>query len=194
MLYCRVQATDPEDPWLQYEWGATLLALGPTTHIKEAAMHMEVAAAIFAKASQDLMAGGQQQGAGAASANKGSQPLMLHLTELDGQTPLTPLTALQAAMRPLATFIVAADEVRGADDGVAGKQVCDIMQRLCHLKLQVVLVRQQMQSAAAAGTAHKLEEGLQGAMKAARQCMADIGQRPGCSEQAAKLHQMVRVK
>jgi hypothetical protein len=99
-------------------------------------------------------------------------------------------------MRPLAAFREAAGEVGAVDDGAVGQQVCDIMQRLCHLKLQVVLVHQQLQMAGAAGQgrASISEEGLQGAMKAARQCMADIDQRPACSEQAAKLRQMVRVK
>lgn len=171
-----MQAADPEDPWLQYEWGTTLLALGPALTLKDAAMHMEVAAAIFAKVSQEI-ATAQQQG---VSIPKGSQ-----LTELDGRTPLTALSALQAAMRPLVAFLEAADAASAAEQGLV-EQACDVMKRLCHLKLQVVLVRQQQQAAD--------QQGLQDAMKAARQCMADIEQRPGCAAQAEKLRKMVRVK
>jgi hypothetical protein len=179
-----VQAADPEDPWLQLEWGAALLALGgdPATNLRDAAMHLEVAAAMFAKASQDLL------GASSSSSGGGEQGRkLLHLTELDGTTPLTPMRALEAAMRPLVVFRDAAEAAGGK--GVAAAQLCETLQRLCHLRLQTVALLQQQEQQGGGGVGDAAKAA---AILAVRQCMDDIGARPACAAQAAQLRKMVR--
>lgn len=183
---CRVQGADPEDPWLQYEWGVTLLALGPSSNLKEAGTHLEVSAAIFAKAAQDMLA--QQQGSSQSSQPGGSKAL----TELDGKTSLIPLTALHAATRPLTAFHEAA---AGSTDSGVVAQLCEMLQRLCHLHLQaVMLLQQQRQPGTGGGSDEANGRALQGATEAARQCMAAISKRPACKAHAANLRKMVRIK
>jgi hypothetical protein len=182
----RVQGADPEDPWLQHEWGVTLLALGPSSNLKEAATHLEVSAAIFAKAAQDLLV--QQQGSSQSRQAGGSKAL----TELDGKTLLSPLTALHAAMRPLAAFQEAATD---STDRQIVPQLCEMLQRLCHLHLQAVMLLQQQRRAGAGGGSDEAEgRAQQDAADAARQCMAGISERSACKTHAANLRKMVRIK
>lgn len=193
----RVQAADPEDPWLQYEWGATLLALGgpstSTTQLKEASVHLDVAAAIFAKASQDMqLAGGRGQGNSASSGSTKGGPRLLHLTQLDGKTPLSPLAALQAALRPL-------ELLRGAwARGGGAVQSCDVLQRLCHLKLMLLqYLQQQAMAASASASVSVSEDGrdrlLQDATAAGQACMSELNGLPKCQRQAETLRSMVRM-
>jgi hypothetical protein len=65
----RFQSADPEDPWLQWEWGATLLALdrGAGARTREASLHFEVAAAIFGRHTAHLA----KAGAGGGDAEGG---------------------------------------------------------------------------------------------------------------------------
>lgn len=186
----RVQAADPEDPWLQQEWGAALLALGgaPGSNLRDAAMHLEVAAAIFAKASQDMM-GAMPQGAGSSGGEQATRKL-LHLTELDGTTPLTPLSALEAAMQPLVVFRDAAEAAATGSGDVTAAQLCETLQRLCHLRLQTVALLQQQQQQGGDGGADAAM--ATAALSAVRQCMDDISRRPACAAQAAQLRKMVR--
>lgn len=184
-LLHKVQAADPEDPWLQLEWGAALLALGgdPASNLRDAAMHLEVAAAMFAKASQDLL-GASSSGAGGGG-EQGRK--LLHLTELDGTTPLSPMRALEAAMRPLVVFRDAAQAAGGK--GVAVAQLCETLQRLCHLRLQTVALLQQQEQQGGGGVGDAAKAAAIGAV---RQCMDDIGGRPACAAQAVQLRRMVR--
>lgn len=192
----RVQAADPEDPWLQAEWGATLLALGPTAHLQEASRHLEVAAAIFTKASQELMAQtapahgrpAEQRGAGGASGpHQPDSSKLLGLTQLDGKTPLTPLTALQAAVQALDGLQAVAG---GSKDQVVVERVCDGLQQACYIKLHMVALMQQQQEQGLVDRSQK--EALQAAKGAGRQCLAELSQQPGCAVQAASLRKMVR--
>ena len=114
MFFCRrVQSVDPEDPWLQWEWAETLLALNPA-NLKESSTHFQVSAALFMQISSKLAAG---------------QPLGTQLySQLDGVTPLTAASASEAAVLPLMSLKNATDE---ADVR------CETLQRICHIKLQV---------------------------------------------------------
>lgn len=149
-------------------------------------MHLEVSAAIFAKASQDIL--NARQGGNQGSNHPDGAKLLLHLTELDGKTPLTPLTALQAAMQPLVTFKEAA---AGSTDSDIVAQLCEVLQRLCHTQLQAVMLLQQQRQAGGSGADAKV---LQEATEAARQCLTDVSGRPACTAQAAKLRKTVRLK
>lgn len=190
----RVQAADPEDPWLQLEWGAALLALGggPGSNLRDAAMHLEVAAAIFAKASQDMLGAAQGGSSGGGGEQASSARKLLQLTELDGTTPLTPLSALEAAMRPLVVFRDAAEASASGGGHLTAAQLCETLQRLCHLKLQTVALLQQQQQGGGGGGGGGANAAA--ALSAVRQCMEDISGRPACAAQAAQLRKMVRWK
>jgi hypothetical protein len=112
LFLLRVQSVDPEDPWLQWEWAETLLALNPG-NLKEATTHFQVSAALFMQISSKLAAG---------------HPGGKMYSQLDGLTPLTAASASEAAVLPLMSLKNVTDsaEVR-----------CETLQRICHIKLQV---------------------------------------------------------
>jgi len=69
----RFQSLDPDDPWLQWEWGKTLLALDRThQRSQEAALHFEVAAAIFSRHHAQV-AGGSAHGESRGGGGEGQQ-------------------------------------------------------------------------------------------------------------------------
>lgn len=192
---CRVQAADPEDPWLHYEWGMTLLALGREGSMKEASMHMEVSAALFTQASQDLQEAEEPGSSKHPSAGQPGAKKLLHYTELDSKTLLTPLTALQAAMRPLEAFQEAA--VAETEPAVITR-ACELLQRLCFAKLQAAtLLDQQHQRGAAGGASTGQYQVTLSAVRevamAAQRCLQELGRRPGCAKHAEQLRKKMHV-
>jgi hypothetical protein len=70
-----------------------------------------------------------------------------------------------------------------------------MLQRLCHLHLQAVMLLQQQRRAGAGGGSDEAEgRAQQDAADAARQCMAGISERSACKTHAANLRKMVRIK
>jgi len=156
---------------------------------------MEVAAAIFTKASQELMTHAapahgrpaEQRGAGASGPKQPDSSKLLGLTQLDGKTPLTPLTALQAAVQALDGLQAVAG---GSKDQVVVERVCEVLQQQCYIKLHTVALLQQQQKQGLGDGSQK--EALQAAKVAGRQCLAELSQQPGCAVQATNLRKMVR--
>eukprot|EP00879_Flechtneria_rotunda_P010231 GHRR01010697.1.p1 GENE.GHRR01010697.1~~GHRR01010697.1.p1 ORF type:complete len:543 (+),score=175.66 GHRR01010697.1:144-1631(+) len=190
-LLHRVQSADPEDPWLQLEWGQTLIALGPETNLANAAMHLEVASAIFSRLQHQLQPG---HGAESSAHVSISKDVNTGITELDGKTRLTPTTALEAAMMSLEVFVT-----RAANNSQPSFHAgaCETLKRLCHLRLQMLAITQQAVSAskvdAAAGVAShsKSLKAALNAKKAALTCLAELSGRPGCEPQALDVRQLM---
>lgn len=187
---CRIQASDPEDPWLHYEWGMTLLALGPNTQLKEASMHLEVSSALFTQASQDLLEA-EQPASKRPTSGQPSGKRLLHLTQLDSKTLLTSLTALQAAMQPLTAFQDAA--ATNTEPAVVAR-ACELLQRLCHVRLQAAtLLDHQHQRSVAGGASSEDAQvdvgALQEAALAAQGCLQELNRRPGCAQHARHMRE-----
>lgn len=154
-------------------------------------MHLEVSAALFTQASQDLLEVEQPANKRPASSQPKAKKL-LHLTQLDGKTLLTPLTALQAAVQPLVAYQAAA--VGNTEPAVVAR-ACELLQRLCHVRLQAAtLLDQQRQQDLAGGLSSKQAqvEALQEAALAAQGCLQDLSQRPGCAQHANQLRKKMK--
>lgn len=180
---------------MQLEWGQTLIALGGDTSLKEAAMHMEVASAIFTRLMQQLQDTGAPSTArpvGAAMDRK-----LALVTTLDG-APLTPESALDAAIMSLETFRAVAASANGSN---VQTSYCDVLKRLCHLRLQmVVLVQQQTASAGPQGDGKGVTTGLReasstklvlNAKAAGRRCLVELSEQRGCEKQADEMRRLV---
>jgi len=210
----RFQSANPEDAWLQLEWGRTLVALRPHDGLMEAARHFEVSSALFRHIQQELLQEQQQQTSSSDVSSKDSSSKSRQtskkgrglsgfkgLTTLDGSTPLDPESAFKAALLPLEYFkMVAADS---SDPGVR-VAYCELLMRMCSLKLQTVV---QVQQATSKGEGAVGEAGggsvavggsdssasvkaLLSAKAAARRCLTDLeGQ--GCKQQAEVIMRMV---
>lgn len=193
---CRVQSADPEDPWLQLEWGQTLIALGGDAALSEAAMHMEVASAIFTKIMQQLqdvgMAGAQ------AVANKALLGKLGQITALNGSA-LTSEAALEAAILSLERFMVATSSANSVE---VQEAYCELLKKLCHLRLQMVVLVQQSTAAAGGrqlednGAAAGLREAsatklVLNAKAAGRRCLLELSEQRGCEKQAVEMRHMV---
>jgi hypothetical protein len=156
-------------------------------------MHLEVSAALFSQASQDLLESEQP----ASKRPKSGQPnakKLVHLTQLDGKTLLTPLTALQAAMQPLVAY---QDVAAGNTEPAVVARACELLQRLCHVRLQAAtLLDQQRQRNVAGGVSSKQAqmdvEALQQAALAAQGCLQDLSGRPGCAQHANQLRKKMK--
>ncbi|WIA11866.1 hypothetical protein OEZ85_011952 [Tetradesmus obliquus] len=217
-LLHRFQSADPEDPWLQLEWGATLLALGGLASLRDAAMHLEVSSAIFNHIVQEL-----QPDSGAANQVARSQrqqqkrqsarsKQLAGYTALDGKTKLTPIRALEAAMLPLEQFKAAAVNATSQD----GRGLyCEMLKRLCHLRLQMVVLVQQLQHSASNGAADGSSgangggsgsssggvtaglrqassiKALLAAKAAGRRCLVELSERRGCEQQAEEIRRLI---
>lgn len=188
----RVQSADPEDPWLQLEWGQTLIALGANNALKEAAMHMEVASALFARNMQRL------QEVDASAADAAVLTKLGQVTALDGSA-LTPEALLEAAIMSLERFKQAAAT---ADSVEARGAYCEILKRLCHLRLQMVVLVQQ--SSTAEGGHSRQEKGVTAGLRgvsatklvlnakaAGRRCLTELSEQRGCEKQAEEMRRMV---
>lgn len=194
LRHCRVQSADPEDPWLQLEWGETLFAVGGPAALKEAAMHMEVAAAIFTKVLQQLQESPLKDAKTATSIEK----KLSQVTALNGQR-LTPEAALEAANLPLERFKKAA----AADTGGQGAY-CEVFKRLCYLRLQIVVVLQKGSGSAQALRQSADEDSSNGrrstssaklllhAETGVRRCLLELSELRGCEQHATELRQTVR--
>lgn len=216
-LCCRVQSADPEDPWLQLEWGQTLIALGGEAALKDASVHMEVATAIFSRIQQELhdstaaVGGADSSGNGQPAKQKkhgkqqgstaAAKRLSSTYTALDGKTPFTPETALEAATLPLERFKQAAS----TSSAPASKALfCEMFKRLCHLRLQMVVLVQQTSTAGGTGDSGaapgSVTAGLRrvsnmkavlNAKAAGRRCLIELSEKRGCEEQADEIRRLV---
>ncbi|WIA32001.1 hypothetical protein OEZ86_002854 [Tetradesmus obliquus] len=217
-LLHRFQSADPEDPWLQLEWGATLLALGGLASLRDAAMHLEVSSAIFNHIVQELQpdSGAANQAARSQSQQQKRQSArskqLAGYTALDGKTKLTPIRALEAAMLPLEQFKAAAVNATSQD----GRGLyCEMLKRLCHLRLQMVVLVQQLQHSASNGAADGSSgangggsgsssggvtaglrqassmKALLAAKAAGRRCLVELSERRGCEQQAEEIRRLI---
>jgi hypothetical protein len=168
-----VQSADAEDPWLQHEWGATLLAVSGVARASEAAVHLEVAAALFGRLAQHLALPG---GAGAAADDQALLARLARVTALDGESPLTALAAVGAAIGSLE---VAVNATGSPAADVTSATHCEALARLCHLRVQQVGLLQQ------AGESGSAEQ------HAPRACMSRLARQPACRRQAAALRRAV---
>ncbi|KAF8071070.1 Tmtc4 [Scenedesmus sp. PABB004] len=175
-LLHRVQSADPEDPWLQLEWGESLIAHSGGAGLRDAAMHLEVASAMFMRAHQQLSAGG---GVG--------------VTALDGAA-LTPESALEAAAQPLESFRAAVRAGGAPPSGPGAAGYCELLKRLCHLRLQQVVLAQQAQAAEQQGDAGAAQHTAMAALNAkadARRCLLELTERRGCEAAAEEIRRLV---
>lgn len=217
-LLHRFQSADPEDPWLQLEWGATLLALGGLASLRDAAMHLEVSSAIFNHIVHELQpdSGAANQAAQSQSQQQKRQSArskqLAGYTALDGKTKLTPIRALEAAMLPLEQFKAAAVNATSQD----GRGLyCEMLKRLCHLRLQMVVLVQQLQHSASNGAADGSSgangggsgsssggvtaglrqassmKALLAAKAAGRRCLVELSERRGCEQQAEEIRRLI---
>jgi uncharacterized membrane protein YgcG len=180
-------------------------------------MHLEVSSAIFNHIVQELQAASTQPEHGSSTKHhKGASARSKQLvgyTALDGKTALTPVRALEAAMLPLEQFKAAA--VNASTQ--AGKELyCEMLKRLCHLRLQmVVLVQQQQQQSAGNGGGGSggnggssssssgnggVTAGLRqassmkavlNAKAAGRRCLVELSERRGCEQQAEEVRRLI---
>lgn len=166
-----MQSADAEDPWLQLEWGATLLAVSGATRLSEAATHLEVAAALFGRVAQQQLAAAQGGGGAGAAPSE--------VTALDGRTPLSAAAALEAAASAMQALRDATAPPCGAQQQVASATYCGALQRLCHLRLQAAIISR--------------GDGERGAdaEAAGRACIGELEAAPGCEAQNAELRALV---
>eukprot|EP00775_Hariotina_reticulata_P006105 gene6105-6343_t len=210
-LLHRFQSSDPEDPWLQLEWGRTLIALRPQHNLREAARHFEVSSAIFSHLQQQLLLEQQQSASSEVSTMGGSSKTkqaikkrpglssLTGLTTLDGSTKLDPDSAFKAAMLPLEYFRAAAVDI---SDPEIRTVYCELLKRLCSLKLQMVAQVQQAGpkaegaggggSGAGGGSESSMHvKVLLSAKAAARRCLTDLSEGQGCKQQAEDIMRMI---
>lgn len=158
-------------------------------------MHLEVSAALFTQASQDLLEA-EQPASKRPTSGQASGKKLLHLTQLDSKTLLTPLTALQAATQPLTGF----QDAAGANtEPAVVARACELLQRLCHVRLQAAtLLDHQHQRGVAGGvSSHQVQMGvgaLQEAALAAQKCLQELNRRPGCAQHAKHMHEKMHPK
>jgi hypothetical protein len=191
------------------------MALGGQAALTDAARHLEVSSAIFNHIVQELQtAGTQPQGSTSQQHNAKSARAkqLAGYTALDGKTKLTSVKALEAAMLPLEQFKAAA---ANASSHSAKEMYCEMLKRLCHLRLQmVVLVQQQQQqsdnngaggSSSTSGSnggsgSGSVTAGLRqassvkavlNAKAAGRRCLVELSERRGCEQQTEEIRRLV---
>jgi hypothetical protein len=196
------------------------MALGGQAALTDAARHIEVSSAIFNHIVQGLATAGTQPAPSSSqhAAQSARAKQLAGYTALDGKTKLTPVKALEAAMLPLEHFKAAAVN---ASSQSAKEMYCEMLKRLCHLRLQmVVLVQQQQQqqqsgnngaggssssSSSSSGsndgsgsgsvTAGLRQEstmkGVLNAKAAGRRCLVELSERSGCEAQAEEIRRLV---
>jgi hypothetical protein len=192
-----------------------MLALGGLASLRDAAMHLEVSSAIFNHIVQELQADSTAKHKQPAGQQKGQSARAKQLagyTALDGKTALTPVKALEAAMLPLEQFTAAAVN---ATSPASRELSCEMLKRLCHLRLQmVVLVQQQQQSASnngagggssgANGGSSSSNGGVTAGLRqassmkavlnakaAGRRCLVELSERRGCEQQAEEIRRLI---
>eukprot|EP00878_Enallax_costatus_P040100 GHUV01046087.1.p1 GENE.GHUV01046087.1~~GHUV01046087.1.p1 ORF type:complete len:164 (+),score=45.53 GHUV01046087.1:750-1241(+) len=159
-------------------------------------MHMEVASAIFTKLMHQLQESGAPSTGQTARTSVGRK--LAHVTALDGAV-LTPESALEAAIMSLETFRTVA---ASADEADVRASYCDVLKRLCHLRLQmVVLVQHQTATAAGSpGDDRGVTAGLRqasstklvlNAKAAGRRCLMELSEQRGCEKQADEMRRLV---
>jgi uncharacterized membrane protein YgcG len=174
-------------------------------------MHLEVSSAIFNHIVQELQTAATQSQPSTSQPKQQSAKTkqLAGYTALDGKTKLTPVKALEAAMLPLEQAKAAAAD---ASSQTGKEMYCEMLKRLCHLRLQmVVLVQQQQQSGSnGAGSSGSGSNGGSGsgsvtaglrqassmkavlnAKAAGRRCLVELSERRGCEPQAEEIRRLV---
>lgn len=154
-------------------------------------MHMEAASALFVRMSQQLLdaeaatrdkARGDTTSSSSSRKRNAGLPGRTRVTALDGKTRMTAVSALQAAARPL-EVLLAADTTASGGDARRPQGYCLALQRLCQLRLQVLMLIQQQR---------QQQPQQEPSQAAARSCMLQLSKQRGCEQQAAELQKMMR--
>jgi hypothetical protein len=205
----RFQSLDPEDPWLQWEWGEALLATDRAgRRMQEAAVHLEVAAAILSRLHERIadaedgpaaspgalepVGGADDGGAEGGGAGGGKQQRLSaagRAEGLDGRK-LDAVEALGAAAGPLQRLVevltaMEAAGGRGWEGGPAALRHvrCEALLRLCHLRLRRALYPRRRGEAP--GRAAVLDARAEG-----RRCVEGM-RGGGCGAQASQLAKLI---
>ena len=212
-LLHRFQSLDPDDPWLQWEWGAALLASGGARRAREAALHFRVAAAVFARHHERLAraaAGGGADSGGDDDSGGGGGALSsaAALEDLAGArlgaraalglaaavardfVDLLPAAAPAAAAAAATTAEGVSGDGSGSGSGGAGggddleRLRCEGMLQECHLQLRRVLALQQ-------GEGEGQGDAVAEAKRDARRCIQRIRSEAACAAEAAELGKLL---